>query len=128
MSKNIGLFWLKDDFRIKKNLALAEATKNHDKVVVFYLYKNKKFEYQQAQKWWVAKSLDNFKKQLSNFNINLEVVEVSSYKQAFDQLLKKDFSIYWNKTYEPDYLKFDDYLSKTLSSKKIKLRFLKVIF
>ena len=89
MSKNIGLFWLKDDFRIKKNLALAEATKNHDKVVVFYLYKNKKFEYQQAQKWWVAKSLDNFKKQLNNFNINLEVVEVSSYKQAFDQLLKK---------------------------------------
>ena len=126
MSKNIGLFWLKDDFRIKKNLALAEATKNHDKVVVFYLYKNKKFEYQQAQKWWVAKSLDNFKKQLSNFNINLEVVEVSSYKQAFDQLLKKkDFSIYWNKTYEPDYLKFDDYLSKTLSSKKIKFKIFK---
>ena len=42
MDKNIGLFWLKEDFRIKKNLALAEATKNHHKVTVFYLYKKKK--------------------------------------------------------------------------------------
>ena len=41
MSKNIGLFWLKDDFRIKRNLALIEATKNHDQVVAFYLYKKK---------------------------------------------------------------------------------------
>ncbi len=42
MSKHIGLFWLKEDFRIKKNLALLEATKNHDYVVAFYLYKKKK--------------------------------------------------------------------------------------
>ena len=27
MGKNIGLFWLKEDFRFKKNLALMEATK-----------------------------------------------------------------------------------------------------
>ena len=39
MSKKIGLFWLRDDFRIKKNSGLYEATKNHDEVVVFYLYK-----------------------------------------------------------------------------------------
>ena len=42
MSKNIGLFWLRDDFRLKRNLALAEATKNHDHVVAFYLLKRKK--------------------------------------------------------------------------------------
>ena len=34
MLKNIGLVWLKDDFRLKKNLALAHASKNHDHVVV----------------------------------------------------------------------------------------------
>ena len=39
MSKKIGLFWLRDDFRITKNYGLAEATKNHDQVSVFYLYK-----------------------------------------------------------------------------------------
>ena len=42
MEKNIGLFWLKDDFRLKKNYALIEATKNHDFVVAFYLFKKKK--------------------------------------------------------------------------------------
>jgi len=41
MDKKIGLFWLRDDFRIAKNHGLAEATKNHDHVVVFYLYKKK---------------------------------------------------------------------------------------
>ena len=39
MGKKIGLFWLKDDFRVIKNYGLAEATQNHDQVVVFYLYK-----------------------------------------------------------------------------------------
>ena len=58
MGKNIGLFWLKDDFRIKKNLALFEATKYHDQVVAFYLYKKQKFDHQEAQKWWVSKSLE----------------------------------------------------------------------
>ena len=41
MSKKIGLFWLKDDFRLNKNLALSEATKNHNTVVAFYLFKKK---------------------------------------------------------------------------------------
>ncbi len=35
MLEEIGLFWLKDDFRLNKNLALIEATKKHDHVVVF---------------------------------------------------------------------------------------------
>ena len=43
MKKKIGLVWLKDDFRLKKNLALIEATKKHDKVVAFYLYKEEKY-------------------------------------------------------------------------------------
>ena len=46
MSKKIGLFWLRDDFRITKNDGLAEATKNHDQVVVFYLYKKSIYDKQ----------------------------------------------------------------------------------
>ena len=62
MHKNIGLVWIKDDFRLKKNLALIEATKNHNQVVAFYLFKKKKLQNQEAQKWWVGKSLDEFEK------------------------------------------------------------------
>ena len=66
MLKNIGLVWLKDDFRIKRNYALYNATKNHDFVVAFFLYKKKKFENQEAQKWWISKSLEEFKTTLGN--------------------------------------------------------------
>ena len=79
MVKNIGLVWLKDDFRLK-NLALAEATKNHSHVVAFYLYKIKKFENQEAQKWWVIKSLKEFKNKLLKMNIKLEIIKIDTYK------------------------------------------------
>ena len=61
MDKKIGLFWLRDDFRIAKNNGLIEATKNHDQVVVFYLYKEELYKFQEAQKWWLSKSFLYFK-------------------------------------------------------------------
>ncbi len=126
MRKNIGLFWLKEDFRFKKNLALIEATKNHDQVVVFYLYKENKFKKQEAQKWWIIKSLEEFKQRLNKLNVNLEIIKVVSYKIFFDKLFsKKNFSIYWNKTYEPDYLNLDIYLKDNFKKKDIKFKVLK---
>ena len=120
MDKKIGLFWLRDDFRVTKNYGLIEATRNHDSVVVFYLYKKDVFNAQEAQKWWLSKSLLNFKKKLNDLNINLEIVETISFKIFFEKLIKnKDFKIYWNKVYEPEYLKFDEYLFKSLKNKNI---------
>ena len=126
MSKKIGLFWLRDDFRITKNRGLAEATKNHDQVVVFYLYKESTYKDQEAQKWWVSKSLFDFRKKLNNFNINLEIIKTESFKFFFDKLLKKkDISIYWNKVYEPDFLKFDENLTKNLINNNISFKICK---
>ena len=120
MSKKIGLFWLRDDFRVTKNHGLAEATKNHDQVVVFYLYKKSTYENQEAQKWWLSKSLINFQKKLNGYNISLEILKTDSFKSFFNKLVKKkDISIYWNKVYEPDYLKFDEYLLKNLTKMSI---------
>ena len=120
MDKKIGLFWLRDDFRFAKNKGLIEATINHDQVVVFYLYKKDIYKNQEAQKWWLSESLKNFKKKLNNLNISLEIVETTSFKIFFDKLLKKNnFTIYWNKVYEPDYLKFDEYLLKSLGNANI---------
>ena len=34
-------------------------------------YDNKR----EAQKWWLSKSLENFKKDLSNYNINLQITK-----------------------------------------------------
>ena len=126
MSKNIGLVWLKDDFRLKKNLALVEATKHHDQVLAFYLFKKRKFENQEAQTWWLGKSLHEFQNKLSDLNINLEVIKIDSYKEFFDKLFdKKNISIYWNKTYEPSYLKFDKYLSDNFLKSQINFKIYK---
>tara|TARA_X000001036_G_scaffold384464_1_gene378453 strand:- start:2452 stop:3864 length:1413 start_codon:yes stop_codon:yes gene_type:complete len=126
MGKKIGLFWLRDDFRIAKNYGLAEATKNHDHVVVFYLYKKKKYDTQEAQKWWLGKSIINFEETLNDLNIKLEIIRTDSYKVFFNNLFeKKNISIYWNKVYEPDYLKFDEYLSKNLTTKNIPFKICK---
>ncbi len=126
MINNIGLFWVKDDFRLKNNLALIKASNKHDQVVAFYLYKKKKFENQEAQKWWVSKSLQNFKSSLNNYNIDLEIIKTETYSSFFEKLFtKKNFSIYWNKTYEPSYLKFDKYLSKNFKLHNIEYKILK---
>ncbi len=126
MDKQIGLFWLRDDFRISRNNGLAEASRNHDQVVAFFLYKKLTYKYKEAQKWWLSKSLSNFKQKLSGLNISLQTIETESFKLFFDELLKKqNFSIYWNKVYEPDYLKFDNYLSKNLERKSIKFKIFK---
>ena len=120
MDKKIGLFWLRDDFRLVKNDGLIEATKNHDQVIVFYLYKQSAYKDQDAQKWWLSRSLFNFREKLNKLNITLEIVETNSFKIFFDKLIKnKDFAIYWNKVYEPDYLKFDEYLLSTFKNKNI---------
>ena len=123
MEKKIGLFWLRDDFRTVKNDGLIEATRNHDQVVVFYLYKQDTYKDQEAQKWWLSKSLISFRKKLNNYNISLQVVETNSFKIFFDKLTKKNnFAIYWNKVYEPDYLKFDEYLFSNLKKKSINFK------
>ena len=120
MDEKIGIFWLREDFRILKNYALAKATKNHKKVSALYIYKEEKFKDKSAQRWWVFKSLQDFKVKLNKYNIKLEIVKTQNYEEFFKRLLKKnDFSIYWNKIYEPDYLKFDKYLSDKLSKNNI---------
>ncbi len=120
MDKKIGLFWLRDDFRFAKNNGLIEATKNHDQVVVFYLYKEVNYKNQEAQKWWLSRSLFNFRNKLNDLNITLQVIEASSFRNFFDELLKKkDFAIYWNKVYEPDYLEFDEYLLNNFKKNNI---------
>ena len=126
MDKKIGLFWLRDDFRISRNNGLVEASRNHDQVVAFFLYKKLTYKYKEAQMWWLSKSLSNFKQKLSGLNISLQTIETESFKLFFDELLEKqNFSIYWNKVYEPDYLKLDNYLSKNLERKSIKLKIFK---
>ena len=126
MNKNNGIVWLRNDFRILKNDALAYATQNHNYVCALYIFKKENFHKRSAQLWWLYQSLKNFKEKLNRYNINLEIVEADSYKEIFEKIIiKKNFSIYWNKVYEPDYLLFDKKSSNLLESRKINFKIFK---
>ncbi len=126
MNKNIGIVWLRDDFRTIKNEALAYASQNHENVCAIYVYKKKDFTKRSAQLWWLYKSLKNFREKLNQFNINLEIVNANSYKEVFETISrKKGFSIYWNKVYEPNFLLFDKKSSNLLTSQNIDFKIFK---
>ena len=101
--KSTGIFWIREDFRIENNPALSFATQNHDTVIALYIYNKNDFDNKrEAQKWWVFKSLETLKKDLSDYKINLEIVKGDEL-EIFSKFNKKDkLSIYWNKIYEPD--------------------------
>ena len=63
---------------------------------------------------------------LNSYNINLEIIKTDSYKSFFENLFeKRNFCIYWNKTYEPKYLQFDKFLIKNLKNNGIKFNLFK---
>jgi len=101
--KSTGIFWIREDFRIDNNPALSFATNNHENVVALYIYNNNEFDNKrEAQKWWLFKSLESIKTELSKVKINLEILKGDEL-DIFSKLKKKDnVHIYWNKIYEPD--------------------------
>jgi deoxyribodipyrimidine photo-lyase len=100
---DIGIVWIREDFRIENNPALSYATENHKYVIALYIYNKTDYDNtREAQKWWLSKSLEIFKKDLALYNINLQIL-VGNEIDIFSKIKKKDnISIYWNKIYEPD--------------------------
>ncbi len=102
MTKN-AIAWIREDFRIDHNPALSYATQNHENVIALYIYNKTDFDNKkEAQKWWLFKSLEIFKSELSKYKINLQIL-AGDELDIFSKIKKKDdVSIYWNKIYEPD--------------------------
>ncbi len=102
MKKN-AIFWIREDFRIEHNPALSFASQNHDNVVALFIYNKTDFDKKrEAQKWWLYKSLEEFKSELLKYKINLQILEGDEIN-ILSKIKKKDnISVYWNKIYEPD--------------------------
>ena len=100
---DLGIFWIREDFRIENNPALSYATQNHDNVIALFIYNNIDFDNKrETQKWWLSKSLEAFNNDLLRYNINLQILKGDEI-DILSKIKKKDnISIYWNKVYEPD--------------------------
>ncbi len=121
-----GIFWIREDFRIENNPALSFATQNHDNVIALYIYNNNDFDNKrEAQKWWVYKSLETLKKELSDYKINLEIVKGDEL-EIFSKFNKKDkLSVYWNKIYEPDVIAKGKKIRDLFIKKEINYKYFK---
>ena len=85
-----AIVWIREDFRIEYNEALATATQNHEHVNALYIYNPKNFDKKrEAQKWWLSKSLENFNIDLKKLNITLEV-QLGDELEVLSILKKKD--------------------------------------
>ncbi len=121
-----GIFWIREDFRIENNPALSFATQNHDNIIALYIYNNNDFDNKrEAQKWWVYKSLETLKKELSDYKINLEIVKGDEL-EIFSKFNKKDkLSVYWNKIYEPDVIAKGKKIRDLFIKKEINYKYFK---
>ena len=82
-----AIVWIREDFRIEDNEALATATQSHEFVNVLYIYNPKNFDKKrEAQKWWVSKALENFNLDLKKLNITLEI-QLGDELEIFSNLL-----------------------------------------
>ena len=79
MTKN-AITWIREDFRIEHNPALAYATQNHENVAALYIYNKADFDNKrEAQKWWLSKSLEVFQSELLKYKINLQILDCLLY-------------------------------------------------
>jgi len=92
--------WLKDDFRLSNNQAISALIQDQNsKKRVIYIYDKDEYVLCEAQRWWLAKSLEFFEKKLKNLNISLDVIEGSIEKNIKDLVKKTTIdNFYWNKS------------------------------
>ena len=125
MTKN-AITWIREDFRIEHNPALAYATQNHENVAALYIYNKADFDNKrEAQKWWLCKSLEVFQLELLKYKINLQILEGDEL-EVFSKIKKKDdVSIYWNKIYEPDVIAKGKKIRDVLIKNEIEFKYFK---
>jgi deoxyribodipyrimidine photo-lyase len=124
---NKAIVWIREDFRINNNPALAYASHQHNLVSALYIFNPKVFiKKREAQQWWLSKSLENFKVELSKLNINLEI-QIGEEMDILSKINSKDnLTIYWNKVYEPDVINLGKKIRDNIFLKKnIKFKYFK---
>jgi len=119
------IIWLRNDLRLKDNPALYEAAE-HGIVIPVYIFDNKTqndWKLGGASKWWLHHSLVSLAKDFKKFGINL-IIRSGNPKEILGKLLIESVAdaIFWNRCYEPDSIKRDTDIKKSLEESGIKVK------
>ncbi|MFT7530929.1 MAG: deoxyribodipyrimidine photo-lyase [Gammaproteobacteria bacterium] len=119
MSKFLSpiIVWLRRDFRIHDNRALAAAVSSGKPVLLIFIFdehRSSKWFIGSASRCWLHNSLESFSRELNN--------KVCLQKGDTDDVLKSLVretgaqAVFWNKIYEPEYLAADSKTEQMLGA------------
>ena len=97
------IYWIRNDFRFIDNEALNYFSNYNGKKICCYSYDENKFKERSAQKWWLYKSLTNFRNNLEEKKFKFHFF-YDSESSTIKKLLKKNKinQIVWNKIFLPN--------------------------
>ena len=116
-----SVVWLKDDFRTINNPAISSLInekKSAKKVI--YIFDEDKYHKQEAQRWWLAKSLEVFQEKLQELNITLDIISGNAEKIIKNLVNNKKIDkIFWNKSCHLDENRTEQSVKKILEENNI---------
>jgi len=116
-----SVVWLKDDFRTINNPAISSLInekKSAKKVI--YIFDKDKYHKQEAQRWWLAKSLEVFQEKLQELNITLDIISGNAEKIIKNLVNNKKIDkIFWNKSCHLDENRTEQTVKKILEENNI---------
>ena len=115
------VYWIRSDMRLHDNIALTEAVKTNQKIIIIYLnnYLKKINKCLSAQDVWIEKSISELEIQYKE-KFNIKIIRTANDAKLFFSKLYKLFSIssvYYNKIYEPNVMQEDAHLEKYFNDK-----------
>lgn len=120
MQKNIeedtAIVWIRNDFRIEDNPALAYALRNHKAVLCLYIDKTD-WTKPSASEWWLHNAIVDFSDLINERLLVLEGDEKSIFESLFHS--HKFTAVYWNRRYEPILKEIDKNIKIWLKSNNI---------
>ena len=104
VNNKISLLWIRNDFRLRDNLALLEASK-YKYMIPFYIWDESDTNLAMpgsASKWWLHQSLNIFQEKLQKKGSNLLILKGKT-EVVFEQIIKefKTSIVIWNRSYNP---------------------------
>ncbi len=115
------------DLRVQDNLALIEAARSKQPIIVVYIHSEMKTrKLGKASALWLSESLKAFSKELKSYGLQL-IIKKGDVKKELESLIKETGAtkIFFNKSYEPDQLKLDIDLSRELENLNVDVEMLK---
>lgn len=112
-----AIVWLRRDFRLKDNPAILNALLNHKNVILLYIHNPKEqapWEPGEASNWYLSQTLKKFNESV-NFKLHIVNGNTDEMLEYFCKKYKC-FDIYYNRIYEPAFIKQEDVVNEKISS------------